>query len=108
MCTGQTSQQHMGRWQDRAEAGGVLKYQASFCQKINIYVHLQSERGVPRELPVTIVNPLCCWITGQWAKWVENGGWIGGFGLGSGGAGKVVRTFTPIAIKSSEVGNMIA
>jgi len=28
--------------------------------------------------------------------------------LGSGGAGKVVRTFTPIAIKSSEVGNMIA
>jgi len=49
---------------------------------------------------------LCCWITGQWAKWVENG--AGDWGLGSGGAGKVVRTFTPIAIKSSEVGNMIA
>lgn len=82
-------------------ADGGLKYQTTSCQKINIYVHLQNG-AKPEEskqgLAVTIASSLLLWKKEK--LWVAMGCSVP--------AGKVVRTFTPIAIKSSEVGNMIA
>lgn len=81
MCIANTG--HRDTHTERERKVGV-KYQTSFCQKINIYVHLQNEENRMK------LNP-------QLRKQETQAN-----------AEEVVHTFTPIAIKSLEVGNMIA